>query len=465
MKTVFINTLVVAGVVASPLARAATWEFQSGVELIGTYSDNVFLAADGQEQGDFIVEANPFISLLGRSTSLQLELDYRLQNIFYNKNDDRNDSFHQLDFVSTTELLEETLFLGFDANVSQSIIDPEGDIGAGNLVITNNRTDVVRYQVEPAWRQRFGDFYLSELSYTYDDIDYRDDALIDSKQGRVNYTLSNKAKRRGLTWEASYSQRDVDYENNDEAQFEEAKLELAYFISSRTEVFANSGNEKDDFLVNGVRSEIDDSFWNTGLRWRGNRDEIMFAYGERFFGNTFSFDWQHRGSRIELGLSYDETLNTNSILESERRRSTTQLPNDADLGLNTNITDAFVQKRSEAKFSYKKSRLTIATNLYYDEREFQIANTKEKTKGGLVNFIWQFSPRTNYTLGLRYESLELPNANRDSDYTRYTVSALRRLSRSLDGVIRFAHQKRSISDGSNNYDENSLSLQVTKHFR
>ncbi|KFI22352.1 exosortase, partial [Nitrosococcus oceani] len=109
-------------------ANGAEWRFTPLLAGGEVYTDNVTLAPRGEEQSDFITQVVPGFFLRGAGSRLQLGANYRMQNLFFAKDGDRNRTFHRLLGLARVELFKNHLFFNLRANVFQALISPTGAV-------------------------------------------------------------------------------------------------------------------------------------------------------------------------------------------------------------------------------------------------------------------------------------------------------------------------------------------------
>ena len=82
---------------------AAEWKITPSLDLRETYSDNIRLAPQGNEQSDFVTQINPGISLTGTGPRLKVNASYVMQNLFYAEESSRNTINHLLSANANAE--------------------------------------------------------------------------------------------------------------------------------------------------------------------------------------------------------------------------------------------------------------------------------------------------------------------------------------------------------------------------
>ena len=144
--------VLLAGVACVGTAGAQGLEFTPIIELTTTYSDNINLQPDipGMfAEDEFVTQVNPAFTLQREEGRITTDVEYRMQNLFFARDSDRNTTFHQLSGVADAELVSERLFLGVDTTFVQSIIDATATIPSSNVADTENIGDVWAVSIGP----------------------------------------------------------------------------------------------------------------------------------------------------------------------------------------------------------------------------------------------------------------------------------------------------------------------------
>src|SRR3569832_101601 len=101
--------LVLAVAAGTSPASAGVCFFFNDMEISEIYTDNVALSS-GDEQAEWVTEVNPGFSLDGESGRAKLNLNYRLQNLFY-ASEGSYGSNHQLAANGNVEVAREFFFV------------------------------------------------------------------------------------------------------------------------------------------------------------------------------------------------------------------------------------------------------------------------------------------------------------------------------------------------------------------
>jgi len=445
--------------------NAGEVKFIPSLEVAESYSDNILLASKGSEQGEFVTELKPAFLLQMQGRRFNANVYYSIQDLHYLKVSDRNNTNSQLSANSTTELISESLFLDVNASRNQQIIDSDQPIGFNNIAVTTNVTDVMTYSISPYYQHRFGNSLEALVRYTNSNVDFRKDEVTDSEQNSISLTLNSPSNAIGFGWGLDYISQKSELETGTETEFMQGSITLGYRFTPRISLSATSGKEENTFSTNASQN-IDDSYWNVDLNLQiGSRDTVLLGYGERYFGNTESFNWQHSGRRLNFSVDYTEEVSNFalSLLQSQQTADTASnqpLVNNAG----SISSQSFVREVGTLNASYDFSKTSIRV-LYSNDRRLT-QNSSDYTRLQTVNA--QFSLRSSsvltYSLGTRWIKNYTSNTNAKTFNTFLDFSVERRLSPSMRAALTINHNLRHSTSATNDYEENIYSISLSKTF-
>jgi len=424
------------------------------------YSDNILLAPKGQEQGDFVTELSPAFDLQMIGNRFNANVNYQLQHLLYQKESNRNQTFNQLTATTSTELTADYLYLDVNANHTQQIVDANQTVSNNNIALTDNRTNVSSISLSPSFRHSF-DKLDANVRYTYSKLDYRRDELINSEQSGSNIRLNSPTRAIGVTWALNYTQQKNDYETGSDSEYKQGSIELGYRFSPRSSVYASRGKEENTFSVSN-NQDIDDYFWSLGLNWQpSSRDSVSLSFGERYFGKTQSFNWRHNARRLVLTVNYDEELSNSAsaLLESQQAENSQPVDNNGSI-----TTQTFVREAGSLGISYNFSKTSVSLNYLNERRKYQDTGAFEKIQNANLRLSLRSSEVLTYILAGGWNSNYFSNLNTKRATTNIELSLERRLSSSMQAEFSIFHNLSRARNSSTDYDENLISLGITKTF-
>lgn len=445
---------------------AAEWEFDTRLAVSETWTDNVSLAAEGDEISEWVTELRPGFTLSGQSPRIDAQLDYDAQALWFADNSDLNDVFHEANGRANFELVERSLFLDSFLRFDQQNVDPRGRVAYSNLFNTGNRADTFVFSLSPYHVGRWGDWGESLLRVQRQDVRYSGEDndsfnLQDAEITSASFALGSPMAARGFSWRARANTSETDFETSPGLKYDRVSLDLGIPVGLRTRLTLTGGRESDvgeDQTAGGLDADI----WYVGMEWSpSDLQEMSFRVGNRYYGSAFEFHWTRRGSRGDLGVDYTEDPNTASgVLADEG----TFAPGFRPGGVPSLDTRVFLRKRLSARASYEFTRSTLRARAYAERREFEgeFGDT-ERNYGVTLNFDWRTGPRMTVGTRLDWERREFAEDEREDDFGEFSVRLVRELTRIFSAELSAGHLFRE-SDGGFDYNANRVTLSLLGRF-
>jgi hypothetical protein len=458
--------LAVAALCSAAGAQAAEWEFEPRVALGATWLDNVDLAPSGLEESETITELRPGFSLVGEGPRVEAEFDYEAQAIWFADRSELDDIYHQALGRGTYEIVERSLFVDGYLRFDQENIDPARSLADSNLFDTGNRADTFVYALSPYHQARWGGWGESLVQFSHQGVRYSnfDDAVFDLEDSSINTfsaALGSPSDRRGFSWRAAGSTQTTEFDTAEDFSYDRVALDIGVPVGLRTRLTATAGQES-DFVTDRSAGGLEETFWFVGFEWEPSELQSLAArVGDRFYGTAYELHWSRRGSRGELALDYTEEPTTSGgVLGDEDVFQPGFRPG----GLPSLDTRVFLLKRLSGLASYELARSTLGFRLFYDEREYQDGSGDVERNSGLgVTYDWQLGPRMTLGGVAEWERRQFGDVDREDDFTEFTVSLTRVLTRTLSGVLSVSRFGRD-SDVEFDYDVNRVSLFLVARF-
>lgn len=493
-------------------AQAAGWDFTPYITLGEIYTDNVTLAPAGEEQDEFITLVNPGFVLGREAGRVRAKIAYQMQNLFYAKESDFNETHHQLDAIGVAEIVREHFYVDATSSISQQVINAEEASGLSNVSVTDNRADVFTASVSPYLRQKFGSTMAALARYRYGIVDYDEGDVGElTEDATVNgglLALGSQPSERRLAWLGAYSRERVESEDADATDtFEQAGLRLDYRLTRAIGLVALGGYEDNEFERTAVTLDPEGTFWEAGLRLEpSTRDLIELRYGERFFGNTYFFSWDHYGRRFATRAAYSEDVTTvaQSLLggsddflnygilnpspdidltdagDSPINDSTVIDPNTgvpidgtaidpvtgAPLGGLSLTSEVFVAKRLDASVAFSMAKTDTRINVFQEDREFEgiALSEDERVRGVETAFEWHFAPRTDFIAGVDYAREDFGDDDQNADLTHFSLGLQHVFGLQTFGRLEGLRTERTSDGNLDEYVENAVIASITRRF-
>jgi uncharacterized protein (PEP-CTERM system associated) len=460
-----------AGAAAMPAAAEATFEPSLGLDLM--WLDNLNLAsAEEAKQEEYIGQVTPGLRLTQTSRRFDAYLDYKLQALFYEKDSEQNDAFHNASVSADITAVEDWFFIGMDGSYFQSIVDPEQPVNTNNLFNVGNTSDTAAGRITPQLRHRFSSVQV-DASYSLGWVDYRDSGtsqqtlLDDSRNEDAVAQLSSADAEATVTWLARYDYQHAEYDVSLPFEFERAFGELGVRVAEGLRLIGRGGVESDPFSV-PADGGLEESFWAGGFSYsRGQRLDLQVLVGERFFGTSYDAVLRSRGRVLQLEVGYSESPTTQTQRVAMRDVQTPDpalpvgpvAPEDALFGRAT--SEVYLLKRAYAQLAATGRVTRVGLDVSAEKRKYVLlAGIEDEFRSGRLFLTREFGQRTSgeVSVGIVETDLRDGGSFRDQQYDlRLSREIGARTSVSLAG-----HHLRRGGD-IDEYDANwvSIGMQMT----
>ncbi|TAN77797.1 MAG: TIGR03016 family PEP-CTERM system-associated outer membrane protein [Gallionella sp.] len=490
----------------SQQTAAAEWKITPSLNLNETYSDNITLAPQGSEKSDWVTQINPGVSLTGTGSRLKANAGYVMQNLGYAEGSSRNVTKHQLSANANVELVDNLFFLDGRAAISQQNASQLGQHAVDNTSATGNRTDVKTYSFSPYLRHNSSDFASSEIRYTHNEANAGTSGLSDSRTDSIQLKLNSGTAFRTLGWGVDYSNEKTANTTTQDIDRESLSGNLRYLVTPKLSLTATGGYEKNSYI--SIASKPESSFWSAGFAWApSTRTSVDASAGQRFFGNTYSINANHRTSSTAWALGYSEditttqsqfvipvTISTASFLDQLWSaqipdQTTRQLFIDAFIqsnGLPPALSEpvnflsnrVFLQKRLQASVALTGKKNTLILSLFNALRDAQTSQTQDsillgntnqalndKTKqvGGNASWNWRIGSRTSANLNAAYTRSSDSSLGSTNNSRSIRFGLTRQFQPKLSGSVELRRLQQSSSQSSN-YQENAVTASLSMKF-
>lgn len=465
-KGLTLGLLILAGMVSGPL-RASDWVVTPGVGLGGTYSDNIQLAPPGEEQGSFVAEVIPQLSVRRVGRKLNLGFNYNLQAL-YRTAEDEAELFHQFAGDARSEVVREWLFLDVATTFNQQNLLAT-DLGGDNIANRGNRTDVFAYAISPFVSHRFGTFGTGEARFTYTGVN--NSASFDSNSDTVNLRFQSGGDFQRTPWSAFFLRQENNPSEGESSEFLRAGSQLGYQVTSQLEIFTILGYEKNDFFGPQPESETNGFSWSLGAAWvPSRRTRISGGYSERPFGRTFFADISYSGRRATWQASYNEDYSTTSQAQLEQQAT---LITDSVIGEvetvvipppSLTVEQVFLSQRFQGSLSYLWRRTNATLSVFADERSFQTTGDSQRVYGGAVGASRALSRKNQLTLVAGAQRIRDSATDLENTLWGANLQFNRSVNGYVTGSLGYGYQKQESDTAANKYTENRVTVGVIVTF-
>ena len=305
-----------------PVVSAADWEFLSTATVSELYSDNIRLSSDNSESDDLITELSASFGVRADGARIDLDFNYVISYFDYAQHNDLDDLRQTMKLASSVELVPTHLILDVDSAITQQLISSRLQ-GANSVVGSANVLDTFQNRVSARWNSQLGNFAQLEIGVGIDQVDYISGSApgstssfqTDSTGSNSRFVLTNHDQRHRIFWSTTYTQNQVDYENNEQGGSENGAISIGYRWDSYS-VSADTGwaRYRHRVSVGGVQPDSD--FNTVNLTWQPSYKSsfTLFSTIRNFDQGTIDPDAKRKsiGSRI----TWDPTVRTHLHLST-----------------------------------------------------------------------------------------------------------------------------------------------------
>ena len=289
-------------------AQVRAWTITPSVGVRGTYTDNASLVS-APEDGEFITQISPAISISGRGNRFRASLAYTADLLFYARDSDENRLANTLSAVGNLEAIENFFFVDASASVSQNFISPFGLRPTDIFSITDNRTETRTFSLSPYVRGQFPDGTSYEVrnrnTWTTTDTS----ALADVYTRQWVGSITTPIRLFGFGVDGADNR--VSYDNDDprpDLETRQVRARLFFQPDSTLRLFASVGREENNFTLQETRSY---RTYGYGALWRPTpRTTAEFNWEHRFFGTARLASLEHRTRLTAWSASYSRDVST-----------------------------------------------------------------------------------------------------------------------------------------------------------
>jgi len=259
--------LAVASMFVIPAAQAAKWTITPSIRVQETWTNNVSLSEDGEEDWDLITEVEPGLYARGQGDRLNFVLDYRALGLLYLQDSDRNRVDHRFNGKLTYEAINDFAYIDVGGTATQQFESAFGAMPIDDSSDTDNRYTASSYYVAPYLRGRlFGDStYLLRYSSIWTNAG-QSSVLEDGHTNQYTGRFNTPIHTFGLA--LTYDRNDTEYDGNSDELSTEIARAIGYWrIAPQFILQARGGYEETESLFTNRSEEI----YGGGFLWYPRR--------------------------------------------------------------------------------------------------------------------------------------------------------------------------------------------------
>jgi uncharacterized protein (PEP-CTERM system associated) len=466
------------------------------------YTDNITLAAPGDERDDLVTDVSPGFLLSKPDGRVKLNLDYRLQSLFYRRETDRNTTHQKLRATMDTELVRKRFFIEGLSSIGQRTIGVDG-LNAGDNIHVLERTNVRTARISPYFQNDFGGFASATARYTYETARYSS-RISDSNNNSLSLDLLSGRQFRRMPWELRYNQESLNRENRVDTERETTRGNIRYHVNNSWSGVARGGVENYNSGIGRSNQFRDGTYWEVGPSWHPNqRLRIDFFYGNRSRSASVAWNptvrtalminWRDRtvgllpgevwkGSfslrtrRTQWQLKYSESITTFQQLQFEGRYldlDTGELVITPEPGQNVEILpvdifslidEVFLRKRGQLSFRINGAKGYVTIQYTDEQREHLESDILRTVQRGDIIWSRKVGYMTTASLDLGMQRTQ-DDAGQGGNLKQVGAMLQRSARAGLEVALIYRYSARDDRDNRRNYTENQLRFQISKEFR
>jgi len=445
----------------SSAVNAGSWLVQPAITVTEMSTDNVDLTSV-QKTRDRITEIAPSISLARQGDKVRLNIDYDVQGVYYDKSDEHDSTFSQVNAVLDSELIDELFYTEFLVTRDQQIVSPQGPTVSNNFIITNNLTDSTAWQVSPYFRHRLSSEIAGELRYRFNKIDYSDGAIDDSKSDEIIVDIGSLGSSRGDEWQLLYQHNKIKYNSGLENVFSMFSLEVVEYLIPRFGLLARLGYEDNEYDVLPGQEAPKGSVWEVGFRWAPTtRRNLELRSGERYFGKTYSLNMTGSERLLNWSVAYSElpmsTVQMQFEQQTRAQGGVTSLRAEDVSPLNTAV---YIRKYFTSMVAVDLNHVTFSLSVFKDHRDYQAESGNEVSEGAVMAVELQPYSRTSVIVEHNWHKQNFGVELREDKVNDSEIALAYMISPRVTGEISVGRVKRDSTNNAYEYSSNMVAASL-----
>ncbi|MHB0989846.1 MAG: TIGR03016 family PEP-CTERM system-associated outer membrane protein [Burkholderiales bacterium] len=492
---------------------AADWVITPNVNVNETYSDNMFLAPSNQTVSGIISTITPGISITGKSDRLKLNLSYALEDMTYAENGLQNLLYNQLNSNANLELIKHTFFVDASASILQQPLTPFGPVSANSANLSGNVVNVDTVSISPYLTHQFDTFATGIARYTHTNATYSyggtpspgttnyayvygPPGVFSTNTDAEDYQLNSGSAFDRLSWGIDYNNAVNTYSGFPTTTISLLTTNWNYLLTPQFQLTSQIGYENDNYVYFGPRPQ--GLFWNAGFNWAlSPRTKLAITAGKRFYGSTYSFNFNHYSRMTVWNASYTQAVVSSAMQESVPTATT------LDQLLQAQIPDPVARQQEVQQMMQNLSPQgalfgqNIMSNLIYLSKTLQFStglNTPRNTAlitiyhtqstpleqnnvsligsgylgygnmtqtGGTVSWAHQLTPVISSNVNINYSKIDFGSQEPIGTTDFVMVGLTRKINPKFFGNLSLRHQAMNSGSYGYNFTENALIASLT----
>jgi len=454
--------------ILSTSVYSAVWTKTGILNVSELYTDNATSAPSSSDaQEELVTQIAPELYFHGVGRKVVLDLNYRLEANYYDRNIVQDDDvFHELNSSMAAELKKGVLFLDAGASLSQEYIDRAGPQTFNSFATSRNRTDVTTVRLSPYLRSSLSRSVVAEARYFHNRIEFDSDQVSDRSAEIVSMFVGSRPGFDLFEWRGEFVNEKDNLDSSFDSESRRVGLYTKYSIRPWLKLLADGGREVWISDLEGGGEQKDEvDFWLAGLALSPNKNLLIEGrYGERFFGSTYSFELRANLSKASLWIVHDEVAISAAqfragVVDQQNRKFDT-------LGDEVTVQDSelIVREKTRINLDVSQGRNSLKLGLYRTSRTFYLILSEERSYGGELSFIRALGSNGEATLKLENKRQQFFQRNLESDFSIVTLQLENKWGARLSSVVSYKYIKSDSPDIDGMYDENELGVRFKFFF-
>ncbi|WP_300247635.1 TIGR03016 family PEP-CTERM system-associated outer membrane protein [Methylovulum sp.] len=482
-------------------SHAGNWTLRPYIQFQEIYSDNIKLAQKGNETAAFVTEATPSIFVVRQSGRSNLNLNYRMQNLYNASGDNEATTFNQLQFNSYNTLIPNRFFLNANSSVSQQNIS-NTQVANDNISGSGNRANVNTFSLSPNWTPHFGNYANGSIGANFDTL--TTDTIAASDRAGISDTvnlgeqlqLNSGTAFKRVSWNLSFNNRENYRASGNDVSFQNSNATVRTYLNKQFNVFAQGGYSENSFQ--SLTGSNNGFFYTAGVQWMpSQRYSLEAGYGNNAHvtlnispmqrltwvttfrdnkiglnsGQTWQTALNYRTQRTTWSLSHNNDTTTVQTLLLQQRVITIDInpdplitqPVQFPFFFPTQTDQVILTKTWDFSVSFVTGKSNIAVSAFNQDRSFQVTGNHEKVTGINGRWNWQFAPKTSAYINPGWQQIDRGLSQKDNRYD-FALGLNRSITNRLNGRLEFRHLNQSSAVTTNNYEENRATASLFLRF-
>ena len=279
-----------------------------------TLTNNANLTAT-DHRPDLISQVSPGVQLRSAAGWAQGFLNYSLVGVTYARSTSSDSVQQSLESAVQTQMLDHHLFVDANASISRQNITAFGTQTPDAALHTDNQTQVASLAVTPYLQGILAGNVAYRLGADYSTTHSASDAIgnVTNSGGSAHLGTAQTTARIG--WGLDVSDEDTDYSLGRSTSTKSAVGSLVFSPDGELQFTLRGGREATDVETLNLKY---DTTYGGSLRWMpSERTTLVLQDDKRYFGDAYTFSFQHRTARTVWMISDTRQVINNGSAASQ----------------------------------------------------------------------------------------------------------------------------------------------------